>query len=62
MRRGIADLDGLGDHVGRIVVMRYGENALNVIGLVKDKLHEIEPSFPKGVEVVTTYDRSDLIK
>jgi Cu(I)/Ag(I) efflux system membrane protein CusA/SilA len=62
MRRGIADLDGLGDHVGGIVVMRYGENALNVISLIKDKLHEIEPSFPKGVEVVTTYDRSDLIK
>jgi Cu(I)/Ag(I) efflux system membrane protein CusA/SilA len=61
MRRGIADLDGLGDHVGGIVVMRYGENALNVINLVKDKLREVEPSFPKGVEVVTTYDRSDLI-
>jgi Cu(I)/Ag(I) efflux system membrane protein CusA/SilA len=62
IRRGIADLDGLGDHVGGIVVMRYGENALNVINLVKDKLHEIEPSFPKGVEVETTYDRSDLIE
>ncbi len=62
IRRGIADLDGLGDHVGGIVVMRYGENALNVIDLVKDKLHDLEPSFPKGVEVVTTYDRSDLIQ
>src|SRR5512135_646887 len=62
MRRGISDLDGLGDHVGGIVVMRYGENALNVINLVKDKLAEIAPSLPKGVEVVTTYDRSDLIQ
>ena len=62
MRRGISDLDGLGDHVGGIVVMRYGENALNVINLVKDKLHELEPSLPKGVEIVTTYDRSDLIE
>jgi copper/silver efflux system protein len=62
MRRGVADLDGLGDHVGGIVVMRYGANALNVIDLVKDKLQEIGPSLPKGVEVVTTYDRSDLIQ
>jgi Cu(I)/Ag(I) efflux system membrane protein CusA/SilA len=62
IRRGISDLDGLGDHVGGIVVMRYGENALNVINLVKNKLEEIRPSLPKGVEVVTTYDRSDLIE
>ncbi len=62
IRRGIADLDGLGDHVGGIVIMRYGENALNVINMVKDKLHDIEPSLPKGVEIVTTYDRSDLIE
>jgi Cu(I)/Ag(I) efflux system membrane protein CusA/SilA len=61
MRRGIADLDGLGDHVGGIVVMRQGENALNVINLVKAKLKDLEPSMPSGVEVVTTYDRSDLI-
>ena len=61
IRRGISDLDGLGDHVGGIVVMRQGENALNVIGLVKDKLRELEPGLPKGVEIVTTYDRSDLI-
>ncbi len=61
IRRGISDLDGLGDHVGGIVVMRHGENALNVIDRVKDRLREIEPSLPKGVEVVTTYDRSDLI-
>ena len=62
IRRGIADLDGLGDHVGGIVVMRQGENALNVINLVKDKLDEIKPSLPDGVEVVTTYDRADLIQ
>jgi Cu(I)/Ag(I) efflux system membrane protein CusA/SilA len=61
IRRGISDLDGLGDHVGGIVVMRQGENALNVIGLVKDKLRDLEPSLPKGVEIVTTYDRADLI-
>lgn len=61
IRRGIADLDGEGDTVGGIVVMRAGENALNVIERVKAKLKELEPSFPKGVEVVTTYDRSELI-
>jgi Cu(I)/Ag(I) efflux system membrane protein CusA/SilA len=61
MRRGIADLDGQGDVVGGIVVMRSGENALNVITRVKQKLEEIKPSLPKGVEVVTTYDRSELI-
>jgi Cu(I)/Ag(I) efflux system membrane protein CusA/SilA len=61
MRRGIADLDGEGDVVGGIVVMRSGENALNVIDRVKAKLEEIQPSLPKGVEVVTTYDRSELI-
>ena len=61
MRRGIADFDGEGDVVGGIVVMRSGENALNVINRVKAKLEDIKPSLPKGVEVVTTYDRSDLI-
>ncbi len=61
MRRGIADYDGEGDVVGGIVVMRSGENALDVITRVKAKLEEIKPSLPKGVEVVTTYDRSDLI-
>lgn len=61
MRRGLADLDGEGDTVGGIVVMRYGENALNVIDRVKAKLEEVKPSLPQGVEVVTTYDRSDLI-
>jgi copper/silver efflux system protein len=61
IRRGISDLDGLGDHVGGIVIVRQGENALNVIEMVKEKLHDLEPSLPAGVEVVTTYDRSDLI-
>lgn len=62
IRRGAADLDGLGESVGGIVVMRYGENALNVIKRVKEKIEEIKPSLPEGVEIVTTYDRSDLIK
>lgn len=62
IRRGIADLDGEGDTVGGIVVMRYGENALNVINRVKAKIEEVKPSLPKGVEIVTTYDRSELIK
>ena len=61
IRRGIADLNGEGDAVGGIVVMRYGENALNVIERVKAKLAEVKSSLPEGVEVVTTYDRSDLI-
>jgi Cu(I)/Ag(I) efflux system membrane protein CusA/SilA len=62
IRRGISDLDGRGDTVGGIVVMRHGENALNVINRVKSKLKEIEPSLPKGVEIVPTYDRSALIR
>jgi Cu(I)/Ag(I) efflux system membrane protein CusA/SilA len=62
MRRGAADLDGLGDAVGGIVVMRHGENALNVIEAVKAKLEELRASLPPGVEVLTTYDRSELIK
>lgn len=61
MRRGIADYNGEGDVVGGIVVMRQGENALNVVERVKAKLAEIKPSLPEGVQVVTTYDRSDLI-
>jgi copper/silver efflux system protein len=61
MRRGIADYNGEGDVVGGIVVMRQGENALHVIDRVKAKLDEIKPSLPEGVQVVTTYDRSDLV-
>ena len=62
LRRGVADLDGEGETVGGIVIMRYGENALSVIERVRAKLAEIEPSLPKGVQIVTTYDRADLIE
>ena len=62
IRRGVAELDGKGEVVGGIVVMRHKENALNVINKVKEKLKEIEPGLPKGVKIVTAYDRSDLIK
>jgi Cu(I)/Ag(I) efflux system membrane protein CusA/SilA len=62
MRRGISDLDGNGDAVGGIVVMRHGENALNVIERVKAKLEEVRPGLPAGVEVIPTYDRSGLIE
>ena len=61
IRRGVAELDGKGETVGGIVVMRYGENALTVIDGVKKKLKEIEPSLPEGVKVVPVYDRSELI-
>lgn len=61
MRRGIAELNGQGEVVSGIVVMRHGENALNLIDRVKQKIKEIEPSLPQGIKVVTTYDRSDLI-
>ena len=61
MRRGVAELDGRGETVGGIVVMRYGENALDVIDGVKKKIAEIQSSLPPGVRVVPTYDRSDLI-
>jgi Cu(I)/Ag(I) efflux system membrane protein CusA/SilA len=61
IRRGVADLDGKGDVVGGIVVMRHGENARDVIARVRARLREIGPSLPEGVRVVTTYDRSDLI-
>jgi Cu(I)/Ag(I) efflux system membrane protein CusA/SilA len=60
-RRGIAELDGKGQTVGGIVIMRAGENALAVIERVKARLAEINATLPKGVHVVTTYDRSDLI-
>src|SRR2546422_4033177 len=62
MRRGLAELDGKGEVVGGVVVMRYGENALKVIERVKAKIKEITPSLPPGVKLVTTYDRSDLIQ
>src|SRR5215469_15218606 len=62
LRRGVAELDGKGEVVGGIVVMRYGENALTVIDGIKKKLAEIKPSLPPGVEIVPTYDRSELIQ
>ncbi len=61
LRRGIAELNGEGEAVGGIVVMRYGENAVTVIREVKEKLEEVRRSLPEGVEIVTTYDRSNLI-
>jgi len=60
-RRGVAELDGKGQTVGGIVIMRAGENALAVIERVKARLAEIIPALPKGVHIVPTYDRSDLI-
>ncbi|ROQ21561.1 Cu(I)/Ag(I) efflux system membrane protein CusA/SilA [Marinimicrobium koreense] len=62
MRRGIAELNGEGEVVGGIVVMRSGENASEVIDRVKARLDELKPSLPDGVDVVTTYDRSQLIR
>ena len=62
MRRGIADLNGEGEVVGAVVIMRWGENALKTIEAVKVRLAKLERSLPDGVEIVTTYDRSDLIK
>jgi Cu(I)/Ag(I) efflux system membrane protein CusA/SilA len=61
MRRGIAELNGQGEVVSGIVVMRHGENALSLIERVKQKIKEIEASLPPGIKIVTTYDRSDLI-
>jgi copper/silver efflux system protein len=62
IRRGVVDLDGIGDTVGGIVVMRSGENALNVIERVKRKIDEVRSSLPEGVRLISTYDRSDLIR
>jgi Cu(I)/Ag(I) efflux system membrane protein CusA/SilA len=62
MRRGVAELDGEGEVVGGIIVMRFGENALKTINGVKQKLAELARSLPEGVEIIETYDRSTLIK
>jgi len=62
LRRGIAELDGKGEVAGGVVVMRHGENATKVIAAVKQRLAQITPSLPKGVQIVTTYDRSELIE
>ena len=61
MRRGIAELNGKGEVVGGIVVMRYGENAANTINSVKARLEELTPGLPDGVEIIPVYDRSALI-
>jgi Cu(I)/Ag(I) efflux system membrane protein CusA/SilA len=61
MRRGVSELDGRGEAVGGVVIMRFGENAQKVIERVKDKIKDIEPTLPKGLKIVNTYDRSDLI-
>jgi Cu(I)/Ag(I) efflux system membrane protein CusA/SilA len=61
LRRGVADLDGKGEAVSGIVVMRDGENALDVIDRVKAKIKEVEPGFPAGVKLIPVYDRSQLI-
>jgi len=62
IRRGAADLDGTGEVVSGIVIMRQGSNALEVIDRVKARLKEIEPGMPAGVQVVPVYDRSQLIR
>ena len=61
MRRGIAELNGEGEVVGGVIVMRFGENARTTIAGVKQKLEELQKSLPEGVEIVETYDRSSLI-
>ncbi len=61
LRRGVSDLDGAGEAVSGIVVMRQGENALDVIRAVKAKLRQIEPGLPEGVKILPIYDRSELI-
>ena len=62
LRRGVADLDGAGEVVSGIVVMRQGENAVDVIDRVKERIRQIEPGLPSGMEIVPIYDRSALIR
>ncbi len=62
IRRGIAELDGQGEVAAGVVIMRHGENAMNVIRRVKERLKAIAPTLPDGVKIVTTYDRSELIE
>jgi copper/silver efflux system protein len=61
LRRGISELDGQGEAVGGVVILRSGKNARETIAAVKQKLDELKASLPAGVEIVTTYDRSQLI-
>ena len=62
MRRGITELDGEGEVVGGVIIMRSGKNALETIAAVKAKIETLKPGLPAGVEIIPTYDRSDLIK
>src|SRR5207248_11074369 len=62
LRRGIVELDGKGEVAAGVVVMRQSENATNPIRAVKQRLAQIAPSLPKGVQIVTTYDRTQLIE
>ncbi|MEE8241720.1 MAG: efflux RND transporter permease subunit, partial [Nitrospirales bacterium] len=62
LRRGLAELNGMGEVVGGIVVIRFGESTLDVIERVKAKIQEITPALPEGVEIIPTYDRSELIQ
>lgn len=61
LRRGVGDYNGMGDTVGGVIVMRYGENANKVIEDVKAKIEDLKPSFPEGLELKETYNRSELI-
>ena len=61
IRRGLMDMNGEGEVVGGIIVMRYGENAMTVIDRVKEKIKELEKGLPEGITVQTSYDRSGLI-
>jgi copper/silver efflux system protein len=62
MRRGLAELDGRGEAVSGIIIMRHGENALDVIDRVKKKIRQLEPGLPRGIRIVPVYDRSQLIR
>lgn len=62
MRRGVVDLNGQGETVGGIVIMRFGEDVLQVIGRIKEKLKEIASAIPEGIKIVNVYDRSNLIQ
>lgn len=62
MRRGVVDLNGQGEAVGGIVIMRFGEDVLQVIGRIKEKLKELASAIPEGIKMVTVYDRSNLIR
>ncbi len=62
LRRGLAELNGEGEVVGGVVIMRWGDNAMKTINAVKKRLQELGHSLPEGVEIIETYDRSDLIK